>query len=458
MPSFKLTKIIKKKRNGQILTTDEIAFFVTAVVKSLKKDATADDAADRSQIGAMLMAIYLRGLNIDETCELTEKMKSSGEVLIWPEKYRGLVVDKHSTGGVGDKISLLLAPVLAALGYKVPMVSGRSLMHTGGTLDKLESIPGYRVYLSSEEIYKQIESVGCCIVGQTDGCCPADKVLYQCREICATVDCPALIIASILSKKLSEGLDTLILDVKFGRGSVFGSKDEALETARSLVQTSRSVKASALLTSMESPLGKTIGNSLEVLEAVECLRGESVSDVLELTKALGSEVLQITKGFEKEQALAAISSVLKDGTALSKFYNMLIQQDVSVETANELCYGDAAAVLPKAPHETSIIYAGENGYISGIDPLNLANLWKEELDFSQNNHGVGFTLMKQVGEMISPGDTWIKMHHAREQLTQSQMKMLQSCITLSSKAPNQNLIEKRIYRTDKLELITEEYE
>ncbi|XP_042911821.2 thymidine phosphorylase-like [Parasteatoda tepidariorum] len=442
MANLKLTKIIETKRNGGVLSTEDVSYFVKCVIKSISKE---EGAADRSQIGAMLMAIYLKGLNDFETAELTMAMTSSSNAFVWPESYKDFVVDKHSTGGVGDKISLILAPVLAALGLKVPMVSGRSLGHTGGTLDKLESIPGYRVSLTKQEIQSALENVGCCIVGQTEDCAPADKVLYHCREITATVDCASLIISSISSKKLSEGLNSLVYDVKYGKGSVFKSKEEALDTAKSLVNASKSVDVVALLTSMENPLGRNSGNSLEVLESIECLRGGGPDDILQLVTALGAELLHSTKHLEREVGAKHISEALKNGEALKKFYDMITFQGVSKSIAHELCYGDSSQVLRKAPYQTNITYSGFEGYIENIDPLKLANIWKEEEYISQNNPGIGFTLLKAIGDKICKGDAWLQFHHHQSELLKSQERELHSAITVCSGKVERKLIDRRIY-------------
>ncbi|NWS87111.1 TYPH phosphorylase, partial [Toxostoma redivivum] len=239
--------------------------------------------------GAMLMAIRLRGMDAGETLALTQAMASSGRTLAWPPAWHGLVVDKHSTGGVGDKVSLALAPALAACGCKVPMISGRGLGHTGGTLDKLEAIPGFRVSQSPEEMRHILEQVGCCIVGQSTELVPADRVLYGLRDVTATVDSLPLITASILSKKAAERLSALVLDVKFGAAALYPTQESARELARSLVEvgTHLGIRTAALLTRMEQPLGRAVGNALEVLEALECLQGSGPPDLRHLVTVLG---------------------------------------------------------------------------------------------------------------------------------------------------------------------------
>ncbi|XP_041350709.1 thymidine phosphorylase-like [Gigantopelta aegis] len=215
--------LIAKKRDGMELSKDEIEFFVQGVVSEI---------VDKSQIGAMLMAMYLRDLSVAETTCLTRAMMNSGDTLSWPKEWAGLVVDKHSTGGVGDKVSLILTPALAACGVKVPMISGRGLGHTGGTLDKLESIPGFQVSVTTEKLLEILGTVGCCIVGQTKSLCPADKVIYSIRDVTGTVGHMGLITASIISKKAAEKLDALVLDVKFGHGAFLKDKNEARTLAQ----------------------------------------------------------------------------------------------------------------------------------------------------------------------------------------------------------------------------------
>ncbi|NXL76971.1 TYPH phosphorylase, partial [Leptocoma aspasia] len=279
--------------------------------------------------GAMLMAIRLRGMDAGETLALTQAMASSGRTLAWPPAWHGLVVDKHSTGGVGDKVSLALAPALAACGCKVPMISGRGLGHTGGTLDKLEAIPGFRVSQSPEEMRHILERVGCCIVGQSAELVPADRVLYGLRDVTATVDSLPLITASILSKKAAERLSALVLDVKFGGAALYPTQESARELARSLVEvgTHLGIRTAALLTRMEQPLGRAVGNALEVLEALECLGGGGPPDL----RHLGAE-----------QGREHLARALDDGSALGTFEAMLGAQGVPPDTARGLCAGTPA--------------------------------------------------------------------------------------------------------------------
>merc|ERR1712013_249583 len=275
-----IQEIIASKRDGGVLSEQDIATWVEELVAG---------GVAGEQLGAWLMAVYVRGLNLQETSCLTRAMVQSGITLSWPKAWTNSLVDKHSTGGVGDKVSLPLAPALAACGLKVPMISGRGLGITGGTLDKLESIPGYRVQLSLKEITRLMEEVGCCIAGQTGEICPADKIMYAARDISETVGCLGLITSSIISKKAAEGVRCLVLDIKWGSGCCQASLEDAEAMANALLQTSRAlgVKTSAVISHMQSPLGLTVGNSLEVEESLACLRGGGPPDLRELVVTEG---------------------------------------------------------------------------------------------------------------------------------------------------------------------------
>ena len=276
-------ELIQRKRDGGRLSPEEIRSFIAAY--------TAGELPDY-QVAALLMAVFFRGLDATELSAWTGAMLHSGEVLDLAD-VPGVKVDKHSTGGVGDKISLPLAPLVAACGVPVPMISGRGLGHTGGTLDKLESIPGFRVDLPPERFRKQVAELGCCLIGQTATIAPADKKLYALRDATATVESIPLICSSILSKKLAEGIDALVLDVKVGRGAFMKGIEDARLLARTMVDLGEAMgkRVVALLTSMDEPLGRTIGNALEVRESLEVLRGGGPADVVELTVRLGAEML-----------------------------------------------------------------------------------------------------------------------------------------------------------------------
>jgi pyrimidine-nucleoside phosphorylase len=311
--------IIAKKRDGRELGREEIAAFVHGFTRG---------SIPEYQMAAFAMATFLRGMTTDETAALTDAMLQSGVWLVWPNRQR-LIVDKHSTGGIGDKTSLVLAPLLAARGLAVPMISGRGLGATGGTLDKLEAIPGFRTDLSLDEIQATVERVGCVITGASAEIVPADRKLYALRDVTATVPSIPLITASIMSKKLAESLDALVLDVKFGSGAFMKSLDDARALARSLVNTGRrmGVKTTALLTDMNQPLGRMAGNLVEVHEAIAVLKGRGPTDVWEATRELGVELL-VSAGIatDAEAARTQLLHEIESGRALAKFREMVAAQ------------------------------------------------------------------------------------------------------------------------------------
>ncbi len=299
-------EIIKRKRDGDVLTAAEIAAFLAAY--------TRGDIPDY-QMAAMTMAVFFRGLSAPELAAWTGAMLHSGEVLDLSD-IPGFKVDKHSTGGVGDKVSLALAPMAASCGVKVPMISGRGLGHTGGTLDKLESIPGFRVDLGVARYREQVARVGACLIGQTGTLAPADKKLYALRDVTATVDCIPLIASSIMSKKLAEGIDALVLDVKVGSGAFMKTLDQARELAKTMVGIGREMgkKVVALVTDMEQPLGRAVGNALEVVEAVDVLRGQAPADLTECTMALTAEMLVLAgRAKDVPEARRRLEGCIADG-------------------------------------------------------------------------------------------------------------------------------------------------
>jgi pyrimidine-nucleoside phosphorylase len=346
MPLFNPVHVIAKKRDGHALTLDEITAFVSGFTSGTIPDY---------QMSALAMAIYLRGMNAEETAALTEQMLASGTQLTW-EAGRA-IVDKHSTGGVGDKVSLLLAPLLACCGLRVPMISGRGLGPTGGTLDKLESIPRFRTDLSLAEIQSTIKKVGCVITGASAEVAPADAKLYALRDVTATVASIPLITASIMSKKLAEGLDALVLDVKVGSGAFMKTREQATELAQSLVGTGKrlGIHTTALLTNMDQPLGRMIGNAVEVDEAVGALSGNGPADLVELTLQLGAELLLAAgKAADVEKAVSKLRQQLESGAALDKLRAMVVFQR-----------GDLDAPRPRAPAQ--LVTAQTAGYVSTID-------------------------------------------------------------------------------------------
>lgn len=423
-------ELIRLKRDGGQLSDADIRAFVQGV-----KSRTIQD----SQIGAMLMAIWLKGMSEEETLQLTKEMMKSGEVFTWPDEW--LVVDKHSTGGVGDKVSLPLAPALAACDCKVPMISGRGLAHTGGTLDKLESIPGFNVNQSVEQVKQILQDIGCCIVGQTESLVPADCVLYALRDATSTVDSLPLITGSIISKKGAEGLNALVLDVKFGRAAFYKDLDSARHLAQSLVTAGNKVgvKTGAVLTRMEAPIGRCVGNAVEVCEALECLKGRGPDDLNELVSTLGGYLLWMSGHSPSlESGKNEIVQKLMNGEALKKFEDMLVAQGVSADVARSLCAdgADYFQHMKRATHQTEL-KALHDGTVLEIDGLVLAkvlhrlgagcNKSGEKID-----HSVGAELLVDMGQQVTKGQSWIKIHHNSPELTTQQHSDLQKALLIGS--------------------------
>jgi pyrimidine-nucleoside phosphorylase len=386
--------LIAKKRDGGELTDEEIGWFVSAYARG--------DIPDY-QMAAMAMAIYLRGKTPAETAALTDHMLASGARFEWPDD--GVPrVDKHSTGGIGDKTSLLLAPMLALCGLQVPMISGRGLGATGGTLDKLESIPGFRTNLSMDEVREVVGRVGCVITGATADLVPADRKLYALRDVTATVPSIPLITGSIMSKKLAEGLDALVLDVKFGSGAFMKTEALARELARSLVDTGKrmGVATTALLTDMNQPLGRMAGNAVEVDESVAALEGRGPGDLLEVTIELGVEVLLSTrKATTRDAARRILQKTIDDGTAREKFAEMVAAQG-----------GDLEAARPVAP--ASEVAAAEEGYVAAIDAEGLGRAiialggGRKQLG-EKLDHSTGLEMLVRLGDKVCAGQPLVRM-------------------------------------------------
>lgn len=399
-------ELIKKKRDGGTLAADDIRAFIDGY--------TEGDVTDY-QMSAMCMAIFFRGLSSAELAAWTRAMLESGDVLDLSDTP-GVKVDKHSTGGVGDKVSLSLAPLAAACGVVVPMVSGRGLGHTGGTLDKLESIPGFEVDLPVAEYRRLVKEVGACLIGQTSRLAPADKKLYALRDVTATVDCLPLIASSIMSKKLAEGIDALLLDVKVGSGAFMKSLDDARALARAMIDIGKDMgkRVVALITNMDEPLGRTVGNALEVVEAVEMLRGQAPADYTELTLALTAEMLVLGGRAETlEVARAQLDQAITSGAAEAKLRALVTAQG-----------GDARAIedlsrLPRARHQAQVL-AARDGYVTRIDSeaVGLAAMALgagRARTTDTIDPAVGFVLEKKVGEAVKASEPLVTVHYNDEE-------------------------------------------
>ena len=385
-------ELILKKRLGKELTKNEINWFISNLTSNHLSEG---------QIASLAMAICLKGMTFEERVQLTLAMKNSGKTLSWD--LPGPIIDKHSTGGVGDTVSLILAPVLAACGAYVPMISGRGLGHTGGTLDKFDSIPGYNTSPNEALLRRVVSKVGCAIIGQTNELAPADKRLYAIRDVTGTVESIDLITASILSKKLAAGLEGLVIDVKCGNGAFMQDFNEASTLAKSLVTVSNEsgCKTTALVTDMNQPLSQSIGNSLEVLAAIEILKGSSKDHrLLEVTNSLGVSILcssNICKN--KKEAQSLISSVLSSGKAAEKFSQMIIE----LGWANDFFEKPKNYLTPSNIQKN--ICCKQSGYVKKINTKNLGNILillgggrqkvEDDIDFS-----VGMKLLIELGTYV----------------------------------------------------------
>lgn len=340
---MRATDIIAKKRDGVTLSPQEISFMV---------QGCADQSVPDYQISAWLMAIYLRGMSLQETAELARSMISSGTLLTFPDLPQHLLVDKHSTGGVGDKISLPLAPIAAAMGLHVPMISGRALGITGGTLDKLESMPGYRTQLSQQEFQQQVTHAGYAMCGQTAELVPADRIMYALRDVTATVESIPLITASILSKKIAEGSQALILDVKCGAGAFMKNVDQAVALARSLYQvaTLLSLKTTALVTNMDEPLGFKVGNFLEVEESIDCLAGKGPQDIQTLVLVQAGHMARLCGLVQTvEEGIALAEKQITSGKALKLWWDNVERQGGNIHAVQAMLHKERAAYTYTIP-------------------------------------------------------------------------------------------------------------
>ena len=419
-------ELIRRKRDGGELSSEEISELVAGI---------ADGSVSDAQVGALAMAIFLRGMTPPERVALTGAMTHSGEVLSWQDAdLSGPVLDKHSTGGVGDKVSLLLAPIVAACGAAVPMMSGRGLGHTGGTLDKLEAIPGYDIAPDSERLRRVVAMVGCAIVGQTASLAPADRRLYPIREATGTVESIPLIVGSILSKKLAAGLGALVMDVKVGSGAFLPDLDAARELARALVDVARGngLPTTALLTDMNQVLGRTAGNAVEVRESIEHLTGAARDERLrEVTLALSAELLVLGGVFgEASDARAAAEAALDGGAAAERFAAMVGTLGGPADLLENMDEYLTAAPVVRAvePLEAGTITTVDVRAV-GIAVVGLGGGRARESDAV--DHSVGFTEVAALGERVGPGERPLALVHARDEASAEHAAgLLRGAVTL----------------------------
>lgn len=429
-------EIIARKRDGGKLSADEITFFINAFVKGDIKDY---------QMSALLMAVYLNGMELEETVWLTEAMLKSGECVVFPEPNR-IYVDKHSTGGVGDKVSLILAPLTASCGVRVPMLSGRGLGHTGGTLDKLESIPGYKKDLSIDEFKRGVEEIGCVISGQTPQMAPADRLMYMLRDVTATVESIPLICSSILSKKFAAGPGGLVFDIKCGNGAFMKDIESTQSLAENLIAICRAMgkNARALITDMNQPLGHTAGNLLEVAEAIDALRGQCSPDLYQVTIEIAVEMLLMAGIEEKrDDAKNLLEKKLGDGSAYEKFGQMIAFQK------GDLSMFEKPSRLPTAGSVVEY-NALKDGHLQEFNTTSIGRLIVDMGGGRRTKDDiidprVGLSFYKKIGDKVSSGEPIIKIHAKDRPQAEIVSQKLTKLIQIGPERPDPPvLIKKRI--------------
>ena len=418
--------IIRQKRDGKALTQAEIEFLVQGI---------ADNTIPDYQVSAWLMATYLQGMNIEETTHLTRAMAYFGDILDL-SSIEGFKVDKHSTGGVGDKVTLILSPLVASTGLVVAKLSGRGLGHTGGTIDKLEAIPGYQTRLSSEAFFAQLKAINVALAGQTQNIAPADKTLYALRDVTATIDSLPLIVASVLSKKIASGANVIVLDVKYGSGAFMPTREAAQELAEYLVEVGKRLErsVSVLLSAMDQPLGIAIGHSLEVAEAVDMLKGEGPEDLKEVVLTLGAMQLVCAQKVDSlEAGKQLLQAQIDNGAALAKFRAIIQAQGGDAKVIED--YG----LMPHAEHTWDLV-ASKTGFVSELIALNIGEAtrslgggrWKKEdvLDL-----GVGMKLHKKRGDRVAEGDALATLYYNDKEKLAAAQAEVRSAYTISDTAP-----------------------
>lgn len=417
-----LLPLIQKKRDGQVLSEAELQAFVHAYAQGKVPDY---------QVAALLMAIYFRGMELEETVALTHAMATSGGAVAL-DAIRGTVVDKHSTGGVGDKTSLVLIPLVAAAGVKVAKLSGRGLGHSGGTLDKLESFPGFQVEMEQEAFVKQVNELGFALAGQSRELVPADKQLYALRDVTATVDCLPLIASSIMSKKLVSGAQALVLDVKTGHGSFNPSLERALELARLLVRIGQHSQRHtvAFITDMDQPLGLKVGNTLEVKEALDCLRGEGPEDLRELCLVLGTQMVSMAQPEREEAGIREeLEGLLDGGEALARFRAFVARQ------GGDARYVDEPDRFPTSTCQVEYL-APRDGYLTAVQAGTVGTVAMQVGAGRSHKEDVidlraGIELFHKAGEEVSAGDVLARVYGEDRELMHQSMEVLATAFQLA---------------------------
>lgn len=432
---MRMIDIIEHKRDGKTLTNEEINFFITNYV---------DGKIPDYQVSALLMAILFRGMSDEEIFNLTNDMLHSGDIIDL-SKIKGVKVDKHSTGGVGDKTSLVLGPLVASCGAKLAKMSGRGLGHTGGTLDKMESIPGMQINISEDNFISQVNKIGMAIVGQTGHLVPADKKLYALRDVTGTVDSLPLIASSIMSKKLASGSDSILLDVKVGSGAFMKTLEMGEELAKTMVSIGKYFKKDtrAILTDMDEPLGLAVGNNLEVIEAINTLKGNGPKDLTELCIKAGAIMLlqaKICTSFEEGEKL--LQSKIENGEAFKKFVEFVEAQ------GGDITYVLNTSKFEKAKYEISI-NSNKSGYITKIDALEIGEFamklgaGREKIE-DKIDYSAGIILSKKIGDFVNSGDELCKIYTNKENYEEIIKEIKNSFIISEDKPENRKIIYKVI--------------
>jgi len=422
--------LILKKKRGEALSDGEIREFIQAYSNGEIPDY---------QVSALLMAICFQGMDDRETHTLTDAISKSGDTVDLSE-FGTLSADKHSTGGVGDKTTLVVAPLAAALGCKVAKMSGRGLGHTGGTVDKLEAIPGYRTELSPEEFFKTVRKCGVAVVGQTGNLAPADKKLYALRDVTATVDCVPLIASSVMGKKLAAGASSIVLDVKCGSGSFMKTPEDAEALAHTMVRIGLLAgrKTAALITNMDIPLGYAIGNTLEVIEAINTLRGKGPEDLTELCTSLAAEMASLSLGIEFDEAKCRAENALISGLAFEKFKEWTLSQGADLSYITDTEKFSKASFAYEVKSNTEGYIASMNAEKIGLAAMELGAGRKtkdDTIDFS-----AGIILRRKTGDKIFQGDTLATLYANSERSIVEAEKLFREAITLSEYAPKKDML------------------
>lgn len=423
---MKINDIIEKKRDNKVLTDEEISFFVNGVINNTIPDY---------QTSALLMAIYFNGMNDHELSVLTEKMAFSGDVVDL-SKIDGLTVDKHSTGGVGDKTTLIAVPIAAALGCRVTKMSGRGLGHTGGTVDKLESIPGFRTVISQDEFYNNMNNIGAVMIGQSGSLAPADKKLYAIRDVTATVSSIPLIASSIMSKKLASGSDCIVLDVKVGSGAFMKNIDEAEQLANQMIRIGKSFdkRVSALLTNMDIPLGYCVGNTLEIIEAVSILKGQQKGDLYDISVELAANMYCLTSGNDIELCRELAKQKVEDGSAFKKLKDIVKAQGGDTRVL------DNTDLFDKAAYSKNVT-ASESGYIASMN-AELIGKCSVELGAGREEkdddicYSAGIKLFMKTGDYVQEGNTIAVLYTNKEEKLASSENIFRRAVAVSNCKPN----------------------